>query len=135
MMANLHAAAEYNIMRPPEPKQEAAAAFISNCNSRSFRLAALEQLSELLPVHSFGLCLRSNQTQERKVDVLRRYHFALAFENSQVGAGVMSLLAPLPEIWHYTRVQHAHAMLPWPSGSLWRTSMRMHRCQGHAAAE
>ena len=83
-------------MRPPEAKQEAAAAFISNCNSRTFRLAALQQLSELLPVHSFGACLRSNQTLEPKVAALRRYHFALAFENSQVD--FYSLLSSSPGI-------------------------------------
>ena len=72
-------------MRPPEAKQEQVAAFISNCRAASFRLAALEQLSGLLDVHSYGRCSRTSDTREDKNVVLRRYHFSLAFENSQVG--------------------------------------------------
>ena len=76
--------AEYDIMRPPAAKQADVAVFISNCAARSFRLPALEALSRQVAVHSFGQCLRSNHTWERKGDVLRRYRFTLAFENSQV---------------------------------------------------
>ena len=74
-------------MRPPEAKRHQVAAFISNCRAASFRLAALEQLlaNPALEVHSYGRCAKNADTAEDKAAVLRRYHFSLAFENSQVG--------------------------------------------------
>ena len=79
-------AAEYDIMRPPDPKQEAVAAFISNCAADSFRLDALDRLAASLDVHSFGRCRNNADTVEPKGNVLRKYRFSLAFENSQVTA-------------------------------------------------
>ncbi|BDA42419.1 Putative fucosyltransferase-like protein [Coccomyxa sp. Obi] len=75
--------AEYMVMKPLVPKQEDVAAFISNCGAKSFRLQALEALSANFSVHSYGRCMRNRDTSEPKPDVLQRYRFTLAFENSQ----------------------------------------------------
>lgn len=51
--------AEYDIMAPVQPKTEnaLAAAFISNCGARNFRLQALEVLErEKIKIDSFGSC-------------------------------------------------------------------------------
>ncbi len=77
-------AAEYMVMKPLAPKQEDVAAFISNCGAKSFRLQALEALSANFTVHSYGRCMHNKDTIEPKPDVLQRYRFTLAFENSQV---------------------------------------------------
>ena len=39
--------AEYEFMRPAQPKTAEAAAFISNCGAQSFRLNAVRQLSQV----------------------------------------------------------------------------------------
>lgn len=71
-------------MKPLAPKEEDVAAFIPNCGAKSFRLQALEALSANFSVHSYGRCMRNKDTSEPKPDVLQRYRFTLAFENSQV---------------------------------------------------
>ena len=81
----LHAGGtEYLVMKPLAPKHADVAAFISNCGAKSFRLQALQALSANLTVHSYGRCMRNIDTTESKPDVLQRYKFTLAFENSQV---------------------------------------------------
>lgn len=55
--------AEYEIMAPVRPKTEEAlaAAFISNCGARNFRLQALEMLEELgIKIDSYGSCRRNH---------------------------------------------------------------------------
>ena len=54
--------AEYDIMAPMKPKTEAAlaAAFISNCGARNFRLQALEALEKSnIKIVSYGGCHRN----------------------------------------------------------------------------
>lgn len=54
--------AEYDIMAPLLPKREEAlaAAFISNCGARNFRLQALSMLEELgVKIDSYGACHRN----------------------------------------------------------------------------
>lgn len=54
--------AEYDIMAPVTAKSESAlaAAFISNCGARNFRLEALEALEKLnVTIHSYGACHRN----------------------------------------------------------------------------
>lgn len=54
--------AEYDIMAPVPPKTEEAlaAAFISNCGARNFRLQALEMLENLdVKIDSYGSCHRN----------------------------------------------------------------------------
>jgi len=54
--------AEYDIMAPVPPKTEEAlaAAFISNCGARNFRLQALEMLENLdVKINSYGGCHRN----------------------------------------------------------------------------
>lgn len=54
--------AEYDLMAPVMPKTEKAlaAAFISNCGARNFRLQALEALEKLkIPIDSYGGCHRN----------------------------------------------------------------------------
>ncbi|XP_052192745.1 glycoprotein 3-alpha-L-fucosyltransferase A [Diospyros lotus] len=77
--------AEYDIMAPVKPKTEKAlaAAFISNCGARNFRLQALEALErEGIEIDSYGGCHRNRDGRVDKVETLRRYKFSLAFENS-----------------------------------------------------
>lgn len=55
--------AEYDIMAPVLPKTEKAlaAAFISNCGARNFRLQALEMLEKLnVEIDSYGACHRNH---------------------------------------------------------------------------
>ncbi|CAI0447198.1 unnamed protein product [Linum tenue] len=77
--------AEYDIMAPPEPKTEKAlaAAFISNCGARNFRLQVLDALEKLkIPIDSYGACHRNRDGRVNKVEALKHYKFSLAFENS-----------------------------------------------------
>ncbi|WOH02637.1 hypothetical protein DCAR_0522026 [Daucus carota subsp. sativus] len=77
--------AEYDIMAPLQPKTEnaLAAAFISNCVSRNFRLEALEGLKKAnITVDSYGACHRNRDGDVNKLETLKRYKFSLAFENS-----------------------------------------------------
>ncbi|KAF9622541.1 hypothetical protein IFM89_031945 [Coptis chinensis] len=77
--------AEYDIMAPLQPKTESAlaAAFISNCAARNFRLQALETLEKLnVKIDSYGGCHRNRDGRVDKVETLKRYKFSLSFENS-----------------------------------------------------
>lgn len=77
--------AEYDIMAPVQPKTEnaIAAAFISNCGARNFRLQALEILEKAkIKIDSYGGCHRNRDGRVDKVEALRRYKFSFAFENS-----------------------------------------------------
>ncbi|KAA3468057.1 glycoprotein 3-alpha-L-fucosyltransferase A-like [Gossypium australe] len=77
--------AEYDIMAPVIPKSEKAlaAAFISNCIATNFRLEALMELEkENIKIDSYGLCHRNRDGGVDKVEILKRYKFSLAFENS-----------------------------------------------------
>uniref|UniRef100_A0A2C9V5A9 Fucosyltransferase n=1 Tax=Manihot esculenta TaxID=3983 RepID=A0A2C9V5A9_MANES len=77
--------AEYDIMAPVQPKTEKAlaAAFISNCGARNFRLQALEGLEKAkITIDSYGGCHRNRDGRVDKVETLKRYKFSLAFENS-----------------------------------------------------
>ncbi|KAL9250357.1 Glycoprotein 3-alpha-L-fucosyltransferase A-like protein [Drosera capensis] len=77
--------AEYDIMAPVQPKTEnaLAAAFISNCGARNFRLQALEALEKNgITIDSYGNCHRNHDGRVDKVETLKRYKFSLAFENS-----------------------------------------------------
>ncbi|KAF3518830.1 hypothetical protein DY000_02059054 [Brassica cretica] len=77
--------AEYDIMAPVQPKTEKAiaAAFISNCGARNFRLQALEALMRTrIKIDSYGGCHRNRDGKVDKVEALKRYKFSLAFENT-----------------------------------------------------
>uniref|UniRef100_A0A2P2K0Q1 Fucosyltransferase n=1 Tax=Rhizophora mucronata TaxID=61149 RepID=A0A2P2K0Q1_RHIMU len=77
--------AEYNIMAPVLPKTEKAlaAAFISNCGARNFRLQVLNTLEKMkIKIDSYGACHRNRDGRVDKVETLKRYKFSLAFENS-----------------------------------------------------
>ncbi|PSS26107.1 Glycoprotein like [Actinidia chinensis var. chinensis] len=77
--------AEYDIMAPLQPKTEnaLAAAFISNCAARNFRLQALEALEKAgIKIDSYGGCHRNRYERVEKVGALKHYKFSLAFENS-----------------------------------------------------
>ncbi|XP_047181838.1 glycoprotein 3-alpha-L-fucosyltransferase A-like isoform X2 [Vigna umbellata] len=77
--------AEYDMMAPVQPKTEAAlaAAFISNCGARNFRLQALEALEKSnIKIDSYGGCHRNRDGRVNKVEALKHYKFSLAFENS-----------------------------------------------------
>ncbi|XP_077213681.1 fucosyltransferase 11 [Tasmannia lanceolata] len=77
--------AEYDIMAPIRSKTEdaLAAAFISNCGARNFRLQALDMLEKLnIKIDSYGGCHRNRDGRVDKVETLKHYKFSLAFENS-----------------------------------------------------
>ncbi|GLU09264.1 hypothetical protein SLE2022_261330 [Rubroshorea leprosula] len=77
--------AEYDIMASVQQKTESAlaAAFISNCGARNFRLQALLELEKAnITIDSYGACHRNRNGGVDKVEALRRYKFSLAFENS-----------------------------------------------------
>ncbi|KAL8170570.1 hypothetical protein V2J09_022374 [Rumex salicifolius] len=77
--------AEYDIMAPVQEKTESAlaAAFISNCGARNFRLQALEALEKSeIKIDSYGGCHRNRDGKVDKVEALKHYKFSLAFENS-----------------------------------------------------
>ncbi|KAM3291546.1 putative fucosyltransferase-like protein [Capsicum chacoense] len=77
--------AEYDIMAPVQPKtaDAVAAAFISNCAARNFRLQALEALERAnISIDSYGSCHHNKGGRVDKVEALKRYNFSLAFENS-----------------------------------------------------
>ncbi|GAA0147983.1 glycosyltransferase [Lithospermum erythrorhizon] len=77
--------AEYDIMAPVPPKTQnsLAAAFISNCGARNFRLQALEALERAkISIDSYGSCHRNRDGNVDKVQTLKHYKFSLAFENS-----------------------------------------------------
>ncbi|XP_047337462.1 putative fucosyltransferase-like protein [Impatiens glandulifera] len=77
--------AEYDIMAPVQPKTEAAlaAAFISNCGAKNFRLLALEGLEKSgMKIDSYGACHRNRNGKVNKVETLKRYKFSFSFENS-----------------------------------------------------
>ncbi|XP_074269018.1 glycoprotein 3-alpha-L-fucosyltransferase A-like isoform X1 [Silene latifolia] len=76
---------EYDIMAPVQQKTEKAlaAAFISNCGARNFRLQALEGLEKSgITIDSYGGCHRNRDGRVDKVEALKHYRFSLAFENS-----------------------------------------------------
>ncbi|KAL0387021.1 UNVERIFIED_CONTAM: putative fucosyltransferase-like protein [Sesamum radiatum] len=76
--------AEYDIMAPVQPKTESAlaAAFISNCGARNFRLQALVALENAnITIDSYGGCHHNRDGRVDKVKTLKRYKFSLAFEN------------------------------------------------------
>ncbi|PWA77006.1 fucosyltransferase 11 [Artemisia annua] len=59
-----------------------AAAFISNCATRNFRLQALEGFEKTnVKIDSYGGCHRNRNGNVNKVEALKRYKFSLAFEN------------------------------------------------------
>ncbi|KAJ8766625.1 hypothetical protein K2173_001145 [Erythroxylum novogranatense] len=77
--------AEYDMMAPVQPKTEKAlaAAFISNCGARNFRLQVLDALERLkVKIDSFGACHHNRDGRVDKLETLKRYKFSLAFENS-----------------------------------------------------
>ncbi|KAF3326508.1 putative fucosyltransferase-like protein [Carex littledalei] len=77
--------AEYDIMAPVQRKTEKAlaAAFISNCNGNNFRLKALEMLEKTgIKIDSYGSCHNNRDSHVDKLEILKRYKFSLAFENS-----------------------------------------------------
>ncbi|GER56628.1 Alpha 1,3 fucosyltransferase [Striga asiatica] len=72
--------AEYDIMAPVQPKTEKAlaAAFISNCGARNFRLQALIALEKAnITIDSYGACHRNHDGSVDKVKTLKRYKFSL----------------------------------------------------------
>lgn len=65
--------AEYDIMAPLQPKTESAlaAAFISNCGARNFRLQALEALEKAnIKIDSYGSCHRNRDGNGKCIEYL-----------------------------------------------------------------
>lgn len=71
---------------PPKSDDALVCAFISNADPRSNRGARVLELQRHLPVHHYGRWPathgRALPGRAAKLDVLRRYRFALAFENA-----------------------------------------------------
>jgi hypothetical protein len=77
------------LLGPPRQKTEAAPAvyFASNCQDRSGRQEYVRELMRYLQVDSYGCCLQNrtlpvDEGRETKLDIIARYRFTLAFENS-----------------------------------------------------
>ena len=80
--------------KPWESRKDAVAVFVSNCRNAgaSKRLAFLEKLSKVYPVHSYGRCLHNRDAKQREGEergafkrrILSDYKFALAMENAVV---------------------------------------------------
>ena len=78
-------------------KTEFISWFGSNCNDKSHRLDFVTKLSKLVPLHSYGACLKNadlgpippgvvhNALDHHKLSILRKYVFDLALENSVCG--------------------------------------------------
>ncbi len=78
-----------SLLTPPREKTEAAPAvfFASNANERSGRTEYVRELMRHLPVDSYGRCLRNRVLENdrgaaSKREMVARYRFTLAFENS-----------------------------------------------------
>lgn len=68
--------AEYDIMAPMQPKTEKAlaAAFISNCGARNFRLQALDGLERSnINIDSYGNCHRNHDGRGEHAKILSIY--------------------------------------------------------------
>jgi hypothetical protein len=71
--------------------------FGSNCRDKSNRVDFVQKLSKLVPLHSYGACMKNTdegpnqeglshyQRDDNKVDLLQKYVFDLALENSRCG--------------------------------------------------
>lgn len=74
--------AEYDIMAPVIPKTEKAhaAAFISNCGARNFRLEALVELEKLnIKIDSYGACHRNRAGQGVSIMIIYDLHIFFFF--------------------------------------------------------
>jgi len=83
----LYISSKANYSNPPIPKTNAALAtvFVSNSGPRNERNEYIMKLMQLLPIHSYGRYLHNMDMPEdahHKKDVLAKYKFHLAFENS-----------------------------------------------------
>lgn len=86
-----------DFFRPPlrfSEKRTAIASVNSNCDTRNGRTQLLRDLMALhdpdVPMHSWGECDRNmEKTQFDKVDLLRRYKFCIAMENSNAKVGLV----------------------------------------------
>jgi hypothetical protein len=108
-------------MRPLAEKGADIAAFISNCGAKSFRLKALEMLSNNLTVDSYGRCFNNKATSDPKTDVLTRYKFSLAFENSQVPCCLAHAAMDNPDM-HFCLLQH-HMICVQQRVLFWRSCL------------
>lgn len=73
--------AEYDIMAPLQPKTESAlaAAFISNCGARNFRLQALEALEKAnIKIDSYGSCHRNRDGNGKCIEYLVQHSMNFA---------------------------------------------------------
>ena len=69
------------------------AAFVSNCGASNGRLKYIEQMMKHIKIDSYGTCLNNKDGGSKsaaggwfksKINLLRRYRFTLAFENSNI---------------------------------------------------
>jgi len=74
-----------------ENNRPLVAAFISNCKAKNNRLEYLKELMKYMKVDSYGKCLHNKDQSkndigrnnfETKMNIIRKYKFTLAFENS-----------------------------------------------------
>lgn len=108
--------AEYGLMDPVTPRIEGGAnavAVISNCGGNSFRMKAIERLEKAgITIDKFGSCF-GKRFAGSKQDLLRKYKFYLAFENSiekdyvtekyfqALVAGAVPVVIGAPNIEHF----------------------------------
>jgi alpha-1,3-fucosyltransferase 10 len=77
------------MLAPPAPKDpdHLICAFISNTHSLSGRERLVERLEKILPIHHYGKWHHNTpeprlEGYEAKLDILKKYHFCLAIENT-----------------------------------------------------
>jgi len=89
---------DYNFAKSPFPTKEKkkdnrglAAVFISNCHDKIKRLQLVKQLMNYIKIDSYGKCMHNKDpisddigksNSETKMNIIRKYKFTLAFENS-----------------------------------------------------
>lgn len=89
-------AAEYGLMAPLQPKPAHGSvfvcAFISNCGASNGRNQYVQDLMKYLKIDSYGSCMNNKDGGRNpalgwfngKLELLKKYKFTLAFENSNV---------------------------------------------------
>lgn len=75
------------LLLPPAPKEENVCMFISSGFNNSKRQEYLSELMKYLPIDSYGNWRRNKQLLEdngyrSKMELLKSYHFTIAFENA-----------------------------------------------------
>lgn len=102
--------AEYDIMAPVQPKTEKAlaAAFISNCGARNFRLQALEGLEKAkITIDSYGGCHRNRDGRGELSFLWYLYFYVFHEAYAQLSCLIFQFESHfMTSIWDFLCLQH-----------------------------